>query len=83
MIEVTLDKYGVAIGQVWQRADGTRVVIEDARVSQNSKLTEYLLVPVKDDNNRRGRKSWKWSGGIVSDLKLLKESENVNTKPIN
>lgn len=62
-----MSKKGIRIGQIWERKDGKRVKITGERVSRGSQ--EFELTPLDG-----GRKSWKWDGGIVSELEYISES---------
>lgn len=52
----------IEIGQTWERRDGRLVKITNVRRTHGQK--EFELTPVG-----KGRKSWKWYGGILSELK--------------
>lgn len=54
----------VAIGQTWRRKDGRLVKLTDERESRGTR--EFEITPVD-----RGRKSWKWDGGICNDLEFV------------
>jgi hypothetical protein len=52
----------VKLGQIWIRKDGRKVRLDDERVFRGSR--EFLLVPLE----AKGRKAWKWDGGVINDL---------------
>lgn len=52
----------IKIGQIWERKDGRKVKITAERIFRGQK--EYELTPID-----KGRKSWKWYGGILNDMK--------------
>jgi hypothetical protein len=55
-------KEDVKIGQLWMRKNGQIVRIEKERDFIGTR--DFLLVPI----GGKGRKSWKWDGGIVTEL---------------
>jgi len=61
-----MDCKDVKLGQVWERKDGRKVKITAERMFRGSR--EMELTPLDG-----GRKSWKWGGGIINDLKLLEK----------
>jgi hypothetical protein len=54
----------IKIGQKWKRKDGRIVEITDERTFRVSH--EFELTPTG-----KGRKSWKWDGGIINDLEFV------------
>lgn len=59
-----MKKEDVKIGQIWRRKDGRTVKITDEAKSRG--VTVFEIVPLG-----KGRKSWKWSGGIVSEFEFV------------
>lgn len=58
---MTMKREDVQVGQIWKRKDGRLVQTAEERVFCGTR--EFLLEPVE-----KGRKSWKWDGGILNDL---------------
>lgn len=50
------------VGQVWMRKDGRTVRLDEERMFRGSR--EFMLVTV----DGKGRKTWKWDGGIINEL---------------
>lgn len=61
-----MENQDVKVGQVWERKDGRRVKLTAERMFRGSR--ELELTPLTG-----GRKSWKWDGGIINDLKFVQE----------
>ena len=60
----------IRIGQLWKRRDGRLVEITGSRLSRGT--SEFELTPV----GGKGRKSWKWDGGIIDALEFVKAAEH-------
>lgn len=54
----------VKIGQIWRRKDGREVKLTAERTLNWCR--EFELTPIGT-----GRKSWKWDGGIASELEFV------------
>ena len=59
----------IRIGQKWKRRDGRIVEITGSRVSRGT--LEFELTPAE-----KGRKSWKWDGGIINEMEFVKAAED-------
>jgi len=57
---------GVRVGQIWARPNGNEVKLTGERVFRGSR--EFELTPMT-----KGRKSWKWDGGIASELTFISD----------
>lgn len=55
----------ISESQVWKRADGREVKIGRSRIFRGTQ--EYELIPLG-----KGRKSWKWYGGIRNHLEFVR-----------
>ena len=62
------DRNDVQVGQIWKRSDGRQVKTAEEREFRGSR--ELLLEPIG-----KGRKSWKWDGGILNDLTFVGAAE--------
>ena len=65
-----MNREDIRVGQIWKRRDGRIVEITDSRVSRGT--LEFELTPV----GGKGRKSWKWDGGIINDMEFVKASQD-------
>ena len=64
-----MNREDIRIGQLWKRRDGRLVEITGSRLSRGT--SEFELTPVE-----KGRKSWKWDGGIINDIEFVKASQD-------
>ena len=60
----------IRVGQKWKRRDGRIVEITGYRLSRGT--LEFELTPV----GGKGRKSWKWDGGIIDEMEFVKAAED-------
>lgn len=70
--------YEVQIGQVWRReVKGEYSFLEVTSVRNKGLTAEYELTPIDfGDFQKKGRKSWKWRGGIVSELTFIAHTKD-------
>jgi len=59
-----MERKEIALNQIWKRKNGNTVFISASRESRG--LIEFELTPIGSS----GRKSWKWDGGIINELKF-------------
>ena len=64
-----MNRENIRIGQKWKRKDGRIIEITDSRLFRG--ILEFELTPVG-----KGRKSWKWDGGIIKDLEFVEVEQD-------